>query len=311
MQPFVEKNKILEVVTGSRAYGFATDDSDTDIRGITIPPMEYVIGLERFEQQQYPGEDKVIYGLEKFMRLAADCNPNIIELIFMPMKHVLFMDKWGELLTQNNMLFLSKKARHTFSGYAFSQLHRIKGHKRWLDNPPSPPNPADYMTTRYFVLIERDDQRMPTRVGEEMYEKYDSSCRWVETAVSDEYEIREKDYKAYCKWRSERNPARAELEEKYGYDCKHGTHLVRLLRMGVEILRDGVVIVDRVKAGDAEELWGIRNGAMKYEELIEYASKIDADMNKLYEISKLPHSPDRKRINELYMEIVGGKLGIK
>ncbi|AEZ66297.1 hypothetical protein phiTE_131 [Pectobacterium phage phiTE] len=36
-----------------------------------------------------------------------------------------------------------------------------------------------------------------------------------------------------------RNAARHELEEKFGYDTKHAMHLVRLLRMSQEILETG------------------------------------------------------------------------
>jgi hypothetical protein len=57
------------------------------------------------------------------------------------------------------------------------------------------------------------------------------------------------------------------LEEKYSYDVKHGAHLVRLLNMGIEIIRDGKVNVDRTGI-DADVLLDIRNGGWTYERLL-------------------------------------------
>ncbi len=47
-------------------------------------------------------------------------------------------------------------------------------------------------------------------------------------------------WEAYCSWNQGRNLQRKELERKCGYDAKHMSHCIRLLRMGIEILRDGV-----------------------------------------------------------------------
>jgi len=308
---FVEKNLIYECVAGSHAYGFATSESDLDLRGITIPPIEYVIGLENFEQQEFKNEDRVIYGLKKFIQLAANCNPNIIEILYMPEKHIKFIDKAGQMLLDNAELFLSKKAKFTFSGYAFAQLKRIKMHKKWIDNPPEKPNPKDYVVTRYFILKEKDGNNMPTKVSKELYDEYPENKRWTDTGVDSSYEAHLKHYKHYCEWRKNRNPKRAEIEEKYKYDTKHSTHLVRLLRMGVEILEKGEVLVDRKDAGDADDLIAIRNGSMTYEEIVEYAEYVESMLDDLYNKSKLRHSPDRKKINELYMNIVSKKLGIR
>ena len=310
---FVEKNKILECVCGSTAYGFATPESDEDIRGLTIPPVEYVIGLERFDQREYSETDKVIYGLKKFVDLAIDNNPNIIELLYMPEKHIRFIDEWGEMLVAHAHLFLSKKAKMTFSGYAISQLKRIQRHKRWIDNPPAKPNPMDFEFKRYMILREDPENGnfMPTKTEKYNYDKHEGS-KWVEKGISSEYDARLKEHNLYKEWQKNRNPKRHEIEEKFHYDTKHAAHLVRLLRMGMEILRDGKVYVDRRDVGDAEEFRAIRKGSMTYDEILEYAEKAELELNDLYEKNTtLQHSADRVAINKLYMDIVCGKLGIK
>jgi predicted nucleotidyltransferase len=60
-----------------------------------------------------------------------------------------------------------------------------------------------------------------------------------------------KHWDSYQTWKSHRNPARAELERTHGYDTKHAMHLIRLMRMGLEVLKTGEL---RVRRDDAEQL---------------------------------------------------------
>ena len=118
-----EKYKIFECITGSRLYGTNTFDSDYDYRGVVIPPMNVLLDpFIRFDQKDsgFEEEDRCLYALAKFMKLCADANPNIIELIFVPDSNILFKnEKWDNLIAHKD-LFLSKKVKFTFSGYAMS-----------------------------------------------------------------------------------------------------------------------------------------------------------------------------------------------
>jgi hypothetical protein len=94
-----------------------------------------------------PGEkiDAGIYNVKKFIKLAAKCNPNIIELLFVNKSDLLYIDQYGKLLRDNAKLFLSARAKYSFSGYAISQLKRINTHRKWLLDPPKKkPERADY-----------------------------------------------------------------------------------------------------------------------------------------------------------------------
>jgi uncharacterized protein len=119
--------------------------------------------------------------------------------------------------------------------------------------------------------------------------------------IERQYTARLKEWQQYQDWKKNRNPARAELEEKYGYDAKHAMHLVRLLRMCKELLTEGVV---RVKRPDAEELLSIRAGAWTYEQLIEYSDKEDAYLHEIVKNSPLPNQPDREGLDTLCAEII-------
>jgi uncharacterized protein len=114
------------------------------------------------------------------------------------------------------------------------------------------------------------------------------------------YDDAHRKWKQYWDWKQNRNPQRAALEENFGFDSKHAMHLVRLLRMGSEILRGEGVIVKRP---DRDELLAIRSGEWSFERIVAYSDEIIAQMDLLYEKAPLPHAPDVRAINELMIEI--------
>ena len=110
-----------------------------------------------------------------------------------------------------------------------------------------------------------------------------------------------KHWESYLRWQAERNPARAELERRHGYDTKHAMHLVRLMRVGLELLQSGELHVRRV---DADELNAIRDGALSYDELMEVAPELQTAMQGAAERSTLPDSVDEARVDRLVFELV-------
>lgn len=288
MEKFVRANLIYETVVGSTAYGLNTPESDIDIKGVTIPTKEYYFGMKVFKQQDC-GKDHVVYSLKKFIKMARDCNPNIIEMLYTDDKHILFINELGKKLRENRELFLSKKAKFTFSGYAFAQLKRIKGHRKWIMFKEKEPKPEDFFCNK---------SRKDSKGGNIPYTHFREG----------EYKEALKKWNQYSDWKKNRNPQRAELEEKYGYDTKHAMHLIRLLRMGHEILTTGKVNVLRK---DREELLDIRAGKWEYDKLVSYAEQLENKLENVYEIydrSPLPHSPDDKAIDKLLIEITEESL---
>ena len=137
----------LEVETGSVAYGVSADHSDVDICGFSIPRKEMIFShlageirgfgkqIQRFDQwQQHHVKDIdskkeydfSIYGIVKFFQLCMDNNPNMIDLLFVPRRCVLFTTKIGEMVRENRKLFLTKNSWHKFKGYAYNQIHKMK-----------------------------------------------------------------------------------------------------------------------------------------------------------------------------------------
>ncbi len=117
---------IMECVAGSKMYGLDTPESDTDIRGVYMLPSEIKNGLLPYKDEiSDEGQDIKFYELEKFLKLAINNNPNILELLFCD--ELIFSTPIWDELYKNRKMFVSQKAKHTFLGYAYSQLKRAKG----------------------------------------------------------------------------------------------------------------------------------------------------------------------------------------
>lgn len=99
------------------------------------------------------------------------------------------------------------------------------------------------------------------------------------------------------------------LVEKYGFDTKNAAHLLRLLRMGEEILSTGEVNVWRGGI-DADELQAVRNGEWSIDRISEEAERRFG----LYQVSKekssLPEVADREKVNDLCLRIMRMSLKI-
>lgn len=148
---FLPKAIQYEVITGSFAYGVSSDTSDVDLIGFAIPDKDMVFphlrgeidgfgrNKQRFEQYQEhhikdvdalgggKGReyDITVYSIVKFFMLCMECNPNMIDTLFVPQRCILTMTPVGNIVRENRKLFLHKGAWHKFKGYAYSQVHKM------------------------------------------------------------------------------------------------------------------------------------------------------------------------------------------
>lgn len=94
---------------------------------------------------------------------------------------------------------------------------------------------------------------------------------------------------------------RRALVEKYGYDTKNAAHLIRLLRQGIEFLREGELYVQR---HDAAELIAIRRGEWSLDRVKREAERLFKRAEDVYDRSTLPAKPDSRRIEALCVDMV-------
>lgn len=373
----------LLTLAGSRVYGIHRPGSDVDVKGVAIAPKRWVLGISRrFEHADKPQHllafldrlteeerqvaastklDGSIYELRKFLGLAADNNPNILDVLFCRDADVRLATPLGEVLRARRRLFVSAKAKHTFSGYAAAQLKRIKGHRSWLLDPPDhkptraefglPEHtliPADQLAAAHAAVRKQVDSweidfgelpdaeviHLQGRIAQVISEiraasglddddalKFLAAARTIGLDANliyvlqreREYESAARHFQQYTEWKTKRNPERAALEEAHGYDTKHAGHLVRLLRMGKEILTTGEVHVWRGAGGpdDAEEIRAIRSGAWTYDALVEWAETQEKELDRVYAERRyvVPASPDREAIDALCIELLEAAWG--
>lgn len=118
------------------------------------------------------------------------------------------------------------------------------------------------------------------------------------------YRAAMKHWQAFETWRSSRNPVRAELERRHGYDTKHAAHLIRLMRTGLEVLQTGDL---QVRRPDAPDLVAVRDGGLSYEALLESASELQGRMEEAARGSSLPPDVDPAFVDGLLLELVKGR----
>lgn len=127
-----KQREILRVTVGSRAYGTADSKSDLDERVVFLVPTPDFFEVDRQGNTQVPRtvwvEDKqkgdlVGWELKEFVKLAIQCNPTALELLWAddPTK------TWeGVELRNARVAFLSRqKVYDAFSGYAKNQRTKM------------------------------------------------------------------------------------------------------------------------------------------------------------------------------------------
>ncbi len=123
VRPFV----IYQVLVGSRAFGLSTEASDEDRRGVYLPPADWHWSLVKPPEQAESfadGVEEVHWEIEKFLRLALQANPNLLETLWSPV--VLHLDETGQELRDLRPCFLSRHLYRTYSGYVLSQFRLMK-----------------------------------------------------------------------------------------------------------------------------------------------------------------------------------------
>ena len=124
---------LLEAVSGSRAYGLATPESDTDIKGVFYLPKSMFYGMEYIPQISNETNDIVYYELGRFIELLLQSNPNTLELLASPPDCVRYRSPLMDAFKTE--WFVSKACRQSFAGYAYGQIKKARGLNKKISNP--------------------------------------------------------------------------------------------------------------------------------------------------------------------------------
>ena len=132
---YLRKNNLIifEGISGSIAYGTNTPDSDKDIRGVFVQPLEHVLKYGFIDQINDELNDVVFYEIGRFIDLLSKNNPNIIEILALPDDCILHCDEIFEQLMIARDSFLTKRVKYTFAGYAIEQIRKARGYNKKMN----------------------------------------------------------------------------------------------------------------------------------------------------------------------------------
>jgi len=128
---------IIHAYRGSIAHGMYTPSSDPlsiddkDTMAICVPSKEYYLGLKEFgsrgtQEIKRDEWDIVVYEVKKAISLLSQGNPNILSILWCGDKNYINITPAGKLLIENRKLFVGKHVYRAFTGYAYSQLHKME-----------------------------------------------------------------------------------------------------------------------------------------------------------------------------------------
>jgi predicted nucleotidyltransferase len=117
---------VFATISGAHLYGFPSPDSDFDLRGVHLLPLQNVIGLDvKHETLEKSGVydgievDLVTHDAKKFFGLMLKKNGYVLEQIFSP--HIVHTTPQHEELKQIATTCITRHHAHHYSGFADTQ----------------------------------------------------------------------------------------------------------------------------------------------------------------------------------------------
>ena len=285
-----------------------------DIRGCALNSKEEILTNKKFEQFVEENTDTVVYAFNKLVSLLSNVNPNTIEMLGLKPDHYLYISHIGKELVDNAHMFLSKKAVHSFGGYANSQLRRLDNKAVRVLN----------QSEREKHILNSINNAFTTFPEKYFSFKEDNIILYVDKSVQPEYDTEIfmdlnlhhyplRDYKSM--WSEMNNIVKdyskigkrnkhAIEHDKLG---KHMCHLVRLYYMCFDILEEEKIVTYRKKEHDL--LMDIRNGEFLDDnkqpttEFYEMLDELEKRLKYASDNTSLPESPNYNKINEFVMSV--------
>lgn len=316
------KNQISKYRVGSHLYGTNLPTSDEDFAGIFIADLEYYLGFGKVEEVDLSkvSKDEVgkntadaidykLFEIRKFFRLAMENNPNVIEQVFVQGKHIVYPHPLGSRVFQLAPLFPWKGCYDKFKGYAKSQKHKM--HLK-------PENRIEIMNALKWV---NDNITTLERTGGDVKEfgklridRFTAELEELKIAKDEKTHLRVGDLNCCTSWtinrlkgvlddRIEKMSHRTEMWDKFGYDTKFAMHLLRLLYECEELLNTKVLHFP-LNHATRDHLLAVRRGEFKLEEVLQQAADLEERVDRAYEKTKLPSSPNYERLQKELMYIV-------
>jgi hypothetical protein len=334
---------LLQCVSGSKAYGLDTPQSDTDIKGVFALSRNEFYGLHYTEQVANPSNDIVYYELKRFIELLARNNPNILELLNTPPDKVLYRHPVMKFVRPE--IFLSKLCLQTFAGYAQSQIRKAKGLNKKIFNPIDKKRKSildfcyvieGYSTVPVQVWLQRnsyiqgDCGLINIPHSRDIYAVFhqsqtqerlcgicsgDSANDILLSSIPEKLEPRaimsfNKDgYSAYCREYAQYwDWVGRRSDVRFQNTLEHGKNydaknMMHTFRLLNMAAEIAVEKHVNVFRNDRDFLFKIKTGELLYDELVKMANEKIAKIEELYAQSDLPEQPDEGEVGEVLVKM--------
>ncbi|KMQ60809.1 nucleotidyltransferase [Chryseobacterium sp. BLS98] len=334
---------LFEVISGSRAFGLATENSDTDIRGVYYLPKEEFFGLNYIPQISNETNDITYYEIGRFVELLQKNNPNILEVLASPEDCIIHKDPLMDLLRPED--FLSKLCKDTFAGYAVSQIKKAKGLNKKILNPVE----KERKSILDFCYILQNHASVPLKKWLSDNGKVQEKCGLVSidhtkgmfalfydesgssgyrgiiqneeaNQVSVSSILKEEQslaylfcnldaYSTYCKdYREYWKWVSERNEDRYNVNQEHGQNYdSKNMMHTIRLLQSCEQIFKtgslHIRVDNREELLDIKAGNLSYESVMQKAEKLISSIEYYHSVSRLPDYPDIKKTEKILINI--------
>ncbi len=344
-QDMAINNLILKVKSGSHLYGTDNENSDVDYTGIFIPDEDYILGLKHIEQVDLSIKSKddngkntsqaidyTVYALTKFISLAIQNNPNILELLYINPNDAVFINKYGREILSIRDKFLSERLIDRFYKYAVSQKHKMFVRS---NNYLSLNRALDFLENmdNNMLMIEINNEQFISKIKKEItgiridynksglpvfihykddnnpfmeikYNKNSTTPKYYQVGdINIQANHFVKKAKKYIRNRLDRFSHRGEnIIAKHNYDTKFAYHLIRLLLECEEFIDTGKI---EFPLSYANYLKDIKQGLYSYQELVSESEAIEKRINSKITGRKLilKKLPDFNFINDFVISM--------
>ena len=316
----MDNKVILKIRAGSHLYGLNTPTSDEDFIGVYLSTPEELLGLNHSEiidesvvdkdetgKNTQDAVDCKYYELRKFCQLCLNANPTILELLYAPDENIVEVDKFGKLLMQSRNLFLSTKIKHSFVGYAHSQMHKsqvktenLQGLKKalryfeTLDEVNRNKMLYDFFKIDKSTFLERSWNNISLTA-----DKNFPSYVIIGDLKFNNQKIKSVIEKIQLRVNNATNRANGML--KHGCDPKFVSHTLRLLDEGEGLLTTGFL---ELPLKNRDYLLKVKKAELDFDEVLKEA---DERIKKLEEMKDedtvLTKKPDSKAVDRLVYSI--------
>jgi hypothetical protein len=268
--------------SGSHLYGMNTPESDYDLRGFTMPPIPYLIGVVNFKAAELEGDTK-IYSLKHFLGLVMKGDPQCTELFFASEKNIVECSELGKEVMNLKGDLISNAIYGRIMGYSTGEWRKAMAIKVV---------PTKWKKEKHEVINDIRNKWQPDKASMDSIIKILEDLDETKTVSS----------------MAQLGAKRKADIEKYGFCRKSAAHSIRLVKQLTELMLDGTMTFPRP---DAKLLLSIRNGEYTKEQLEVMHDDVVATAEAARSRSVLPDKPNEKKVWETYYKLTMDMLFTK